>query len=88
MEASPGKLRKVCPQCTTPVHVRRAFCECGYAFRAKRKAQSHTELQAVKHRRIDRLKKVNTRASETAKERLIRQESDRARARARIIARS
>ena len=30
--SSASTLRKVCPQCSTTVHVRRAVCGCGYAL--------------------------------------------------------
>ena len=30
--SSVSTLRKVCPQCSTTVHVRRAVCGCGYAL--------------------------------------------------------
>ena len=34
------RLRKVCPQCNTVVHVKRSVCDCGHAFASKkRKAQ-------------------------------------------------
>ena len=36
MEASRYNLRKVCPQCGTTVHIRRAVCGCRYAFQAPR----------------------------------------------------
>ena len=46
METS--KLRKVCPQCSTNVYVKRAVCECGYAFPSKHKARPESTLQAMK----------------------------------------
>ena len=33
------RLRKVCPQCSTVIHVRRSVCECGHAFTLKREAR-------------------------------------------------
>ena len=41
MEHEPGtgmRLRMVCPQCSTVIHVRRSVCECGHAFTLKRGA--------------------------------------------------
>ena len=31
------RLRKVCPQCNTVVHVKRSLCDCGHAFAAKKR---------------------------------------------------
>ena len=70
--SSASNLRKVCPQCSTTVHVRRAVCGCGYAFPSKRRARP--ELQAMKHERADRLHKVNVRTSETPEQTMNRQE--------------
>ena len=33
------RLRKVCPQCNTVVHVKRSCCGCGHVFTLKRKVQ-------------------------------------------------
>ena len=77
MQTSRNKLRKVCPQCSTPVHVKRAVSECGYAFPSKRKAQSDNMLRAMKHKRVDRLHKANMRASETPEQTVNRQEQDK-----------
>ena len=32
------RLRMVCPQCTTVIHVRKSVCECGHVFTLKRGA--------------------------------------------------
>ena len=79
MQTSRNKLRKVCPQCSTPVHVKRAVCGCGYTFPSKRKAQSDSMLQAMKHKTMDGLHKANVRASETPEQALNRQTQNRAR---------
>ena len=60
--SSASTLRKVCPQCSTTVHVRRAVCGCGYAFPSKRRARPDSVSQAMKHQRVH---KANVRASET-----------------------
>ena len=49
-----SKLRKVCPQCSATVHVRRAVCGCGFAFPIKRKARPDSALQTKKQERADR----------------------------------
>ena len=79
METSSKKLRKVCPQCSTTVHVKRAVCGCGYAFPSKRKqkAQSDYMLEVMKRKRVDRLRKANVRASETPEQTVKRQEEDK-----------
>ena len=66
-----GRPRKVCPQCSANVHIRRAFCGCGFAFR---KARPDNVLQAKK-----RLQKANARTSETTEETVARKTRDRAR---------
>ena len=53
-----NKLSEVCPRCRTTVHVRRAVYGCGHVFPSKRKAQSGSMSQALKHRRADRLHKA------------------------------
>ena len=45
--SSASTLRKVCPQCSTTVHVRRAVCGCGYAFPSKRRARPDSVSQAI-----------------------------------------
>ena len=48
------RLRKVCPQCNTVVHVKRSCCGCGHVFSLKRKVQVSADKsmgKAVKHRR-------------------------------------
>ena len=44
---SDRRLRKVCPQCDTAVHARRAVCGCGHAFPSKRKAQCAASTRSV-----------------------------------------
>ena len=66
-----GRLRKVCPQCSGNVHIRRAVCGCGFAFPSKRKARPDNVLQAKKQL------KVNARATETAEETVARKTRDR-----------
>ena len=75
---SDRRLKKVCLQCDTTVHARRAVCECGHTFPSKRKAQCIAKKEAMKRRRTletepekfvrteqDRLRKQSTRAAET-----------------------
>ena len=73
MEASSthGRLRKVCPQCSGNVHIKRAVCGCGFAF-PSRKARPDNVLQVRK-----RLQKANARASETAEEIVARKTRNR-----------
>ena len=72
--SSASTLRKVCPQCSTTVHVRRAVCGCGYAFPSKRRARPDSVSQAMKHQRVH---KANVRASETPEQTGNRQEQNR-----------
>ena len=74
--SSASTLRKVCPQCITTVHVRRAVCGCGYAFPSKRRAWPDSVSQAMKHQRVH---KENVRASETPVQTMNRQEQNKAR---------
>ena len=87
------RLRKVCPECNTRLHVKRSVCGCGYAFPLKRKVQCNSDsgrLQTMKRRRVleskeqtltrrelDRVHKVSTRASETCEQTMCRREQDR-----------
>ena len=41
------RLRKVCPQCGTTVHVKRSRCACGHAFALKRKALLTADNQTL-----------------------------------------
>ena len=68
MESS-RPLRKVCPQCDTTLHVKRAVCGCGHTFPSKRKAQCTAKKEAMKRRRI----------LESQQEKLARKEQDRVR---------
>ena len=48
------RLRKVCPQCNTVVHMKRSCCGCGHVFTLKRKVQVSADKsmgKAVKRRR-------------------------------------
>ena len=48
------RLRKVCPQCNTVVHVKRSCCGCGHVCSLKRKVQVSADKstgKAVKRRR-------------------------------------
>ena len=74
--SSTNKLRKVCPQCSETVHVRKTVCGCGYAFPSKRRSRPDNVLQAKKR---DRLHKANVRASETPEQTLTRQKQDKLR---------
>ena len=60
------RLRKVCPQCSTVIHMRRSVCECGDAFTLKRKARI-TASSPVKRKR----------ALESLEDTLWRQEKNR-----------
>ena len=83
-------LRKVCPQCDTTLHVKRAVCGCWHAFPSKRKAQCIAKKEAMKRRRTleseqdklarraqDRICKEGMRASETLEQTFTRQKKDR-----------
>ena len=87
---SDRRLRKVCPQCDTAVHVRRAVCGCGHAFLSKRRAQCTPKEEGMKRTRTleseqdrlvrkdqDKLRKESMRGAETNDETLHRQEWDR-----------
>ena len=87
------RLRKVCPQCNTVVHVKRSCCGCGHVFTLKRKVQVSADKsmgKAVKRRRAletvedtlrrqaqNRTRMASMRASETHEQTLRRQEKDR-----------
>ena len=45
------RLRKVCPQCNTVVHVKRSVCDCGHAFAAEetREQTLHRQEQNQTH---------------------------------------
>ena len=49
------RLRKVCPQCNTVVHVKRSVCDCGHAFASKKRKARCTAVgepeNATKHRK-------------------------------------
>ena len=75
---SDRRLKKVCLQCDTTVHARRAVCVRGYTFPSKRKAQCIAKKEPMKRRRTletdeekfarteqDVLRKQRTRAAET-----------------------
>ena len=86
------RLRKVCPQCNTVVHVKRSCCGCGHVFTLKRKVQVSADKsmgKAVKRRRAletvedtlrrqaqNRTRMASMRASETHEQTLRRQEQD------------
>ena len=85
------RLRKVCPQCNTVVHVKRSCCGCGHVFTLKRKVQVSADKsmgKAVKRRRAletmedtlrrqaqNRTRMASMRASETHEQTLRRQAS-------------
>ena len=87
------RLRKVCPQCNTVVHVKRSCCGCGHVFTLKRKVQVSADKsmgKAVKRRRAletvedtlrrqaqNRTRMASMRASETHEQTLRRQVQDR-----------
>ena len=87
------RLRKVCPQCNTVIHVKRSCCGCGHVFTLKRKVQVSADKsmgKAVKRRRAletvedtlrrqaqNRTRMASMRASETHEQTLRRQEQDR-----------
>ena len=49
------RLRKLCPQCNTIVHVKRSVCDCGHAFASKKRKAQCTAVwepeNAMKHRK-------------------------------------
>ena len=87
------RLRKICPQCNTVVHVKRSCCGCGHVFTLKRKVQVSADKsmgKAVKRRRAletvedtlrrqaqNRTRIASMRTSETHEQTLRRQEQDR-----------
>ena len=86
------RLRKVCPQCGTTVHVKRSCCACGHAFALKRKAllTADNQIELAKRRRAmefveetlqrqeqDRTHRASMRASETQEQTLERQEQNK-----------
>ena len=86
------RLRKVCPQCNTVVHVKRSCCGCGHVFTLKKVQVSADKSmgKAVERRRAletveDTLRRqaqnrtgmASMRASETNEQTLRRQEQDR-----------
>ena len=87
---SDRRLKKVCPQCDTTVHARRAVCVCGHTFPSQRKAQCIAKKEAMKRRRTleteqeefarieqDRLRKQSTKAAETYDQISARQRSEK-----------
>ena len=61
------RLRKVCPQCSTVIHVRRSVCECGHAFTLKREARITASSPTKRKRALESLEDT------------LRQESNRTR---------
>ena len=49
------RLRKVCPQCSTVIHVRRSICECGHAFTLKREVRNTASSPAKRKRALESL---------------------------------
>ena len=84
------RLRKVCPQCSTVIHVRRSVCEYGHhAFTLKREARITASSPAKRKRALESLedtlsrqenktRMASTRASETQEQTLERLEQKRA----------
>ena len=83
------RLRKVCPQCSTVVHVRRSVCECGHAFTLKQEARITASSPAKRKRALEsledtlrrqesnRTRMASMRASETQEQTLDRLEQNR-----------
>ena len=87
------RLRKVCPQCNTMVHVKRSCCGYDHVFTLKMKVQVSADKsmgKAVKRRRAletvedtlrrqaqNRTRMASVRASETHEQTVRRQEQDR-----------
>ena len=86
------RLRKVCPQCGTTVHVKWSRCACGHAFALKRKAllTADNQRELAKRRRAmefveetlqrqeqDGTHRASMRASETQEQTLERQEQNK-----------
>ena len=84
-------LRKVCPQCSTVIHVRRSICECGHAFTLKREARNTASSPAKRKRALEsledtlrrqennRTRMASMRSSETQEQNLERLEQNRTR---------
>ena len=74
------RLRIVCPQCNTVVHVKRSVCDCYHAFASKARCTTVGEPEnAMKHRKAllseeellvtkerDKVRKTSKGASETS----------------------
>ena len=85
------RLRKVCPQCSIVIHVRRSVCECGHAFTLKREARITASSPAKSKRALESLENTlrrqdsnrthmaSMRASETQEQTLERLEQNRTR---------
>ena len=85
------RLRKVCPQCSTVIHVRRSVCECGHAFTLKREPRITASIHAKRKRALESLEDTlrrqesnrtsmaSMRASETQERTLERLEQNRTR---------
>ena len=86
------RLRKVCPQCGTTVHVKRSRCACGHAFALKMKAllTADNQRELAKRRRAmefveetfqrqeqDRTHRASMTASETQEQTLERREQNK-----------
>ena len=65
------KLRKVCPQCSITVHMRRAVCGCGHAFHLNVKSTVWQYVASIETQKsTDTLNKANVRASVTPEQHL------------------
>ena len=83
------RLRRVCPQCSTVIHVRRSVCQCGHAFTLKREARITASSPAKRKRALEsledtlrrqesnRTRMASMRASETQEQTLERLEQNR-----------
>ena len=82
------RLRKVCPQCSTVIHVRRSICECGHAFTLKREARNTASSPAKRKKALEsledtlrrqennRIRMASMRSSETQEQTLERLEQN------------
>ena len=61
------RFKKVCPNCNTILHARKAVCVCGHAFASKRKAQKNVDKERL-------LAKKRRRAFESEQDTLVRKE--------------
>ena len=43
IETNPGPITRLCPECSTPVHIKKVQCVCGYVLVIKKRTTSKTK---------------------------------------------